>query len=269
MGDVEQRHRAVVGVQGLNMPMTAVAIAEIATLVTAAWLTDRNAAVGAVSVLGTMLLALVTISSVTPVPSHRAFVLVLMLPLLSYLLRLGLPAQAFPQPSRGLFVAVLLLCSAVLVLRRSGMSRRDVGIAWPCRRHLGVESLAVFAGVATATALFVVQRPRGFDADGLAGTSAIVLALGATAFIEEFLFRGVLLTATLRVVTFGRGLVYTSVLYGMLSLGHQSLPTFVLTSLAAGCFGLVARRTGSIIGVAVAHAAILLTLYVALPRFFQ
>jgi membrane protease YdiL (CAAX protease family) len=94
-----------------------------------------------------------------------------------------------------------------------------------------------------------------------------LIFLMCTGFVEEFIFRGVLQRTA--VEAFGwRGIIYVSLLFAALHMGFLSLIDVVFVFCVALFFGWVVKKTGSLLGVALAHGITNIILYLVAPFFF-
>lgn len=93
---------------------------------------------------------------------------------------------------------------------------------------------------------------------------AVMLVVFA-AFLEEILFRRLLLTVTTR--QFGKwvGIALSSYVYSMMFLGTGSVPYIVLMAVLGTWWGWLAYRMDSIWATGLAHSIFLILLYVVLP----
>jgi membrane protease YdiL (CAAX protease family) len=91
-----------------------------------------------------------------------------------------------------------------------------------------------------------------------------LILLVFTGFLEELIFRGLMQRASLP--TIGRlGLVYVSLLFGVLHIGYRSLADLVFVFLVGLFFSLIVERTRSIFGVTLAHGLTNITLFLIFP----
>ncbi len=85
-----------------------------------------------------------------------------------------------------------------------------------------------------------------------------------TGLLEEIIFRGMLQYNAERVL--GRNaLLYTSLVFTILHLGYKSMPDLAFVFIVALFFAWVVRRSGSILGVTLAHGLINITLFLIYP----
>jgi len=87
-----------------------------------------------------------------------------------------------------------------------------------------------------------------------------------TGLSEEILFRGVLQTAAVRSLGAFWGIAYVSLMFGALHIGWSSALDVGFVTLVGAFFGFVVHRTGSILGVTLAHGLANIMLFIVLPN---
>ncbi|MFC2034405.1 lysostaphin resistance A-like protein [Chloroflexota bacterium] len=94
-----------------------------------------------------------------------------------------------------------------------------------------------------------------------------LIFLVVVGFVEELIFRGVLQYAAIDL--FGRwGIVYVSLLFAILHMGFLSWIDLIYVFIVALFFGWVVEKTGSLLGVVLAHGITNIMLYLVAPSFF-
>ena len=210
-----------------------------------------------------LLLALIIHRALARREAEQNLALALLLAPLTRVLSLSLPLDRFPQIAWYAVVAVPLLISTWMVIRRLRLARQELGLQ-PGGLLL---QLMVGAGglVLGASAYAVLQPalPTGDLSLRALWLPAIALLL-CTGFTEEIIFRGVLQAAALPAL--GRwAVVYVALLFAALQIGYLS-PWYLLLAASAGLvFGYVVRWSGSILGVALAHGLANVTLLLVMP----
>ena len=87
-----------------------------------------------------------------------------------------------------------------------------------------------------------------------------------TGLSEELLFRGLLQTAAVKSLGAWWGILYISLLFGVMHIGWQSALDVVFVTVVGLFFGWVVHRTGSIFGVTIAHGLTNIMLFIVLPH---
>ena len=193
-------------------------------------------------------------------PALAALTLVPLLRLLS----LTTPVPEW-QPIWWLVLASVPLATAAIIAARAlGLSRAALGLGrahWPTQ--LGVALTGVPAGIGWW--LWADPAPLGVGADtGELFVLVIVIALGI-GVLEEFVFRGVIQAALSRAYSDG-GVALTAALFGVMYLGTLSVATVVSISVIGLAYGIIARVTHSIVGVAISHSLVVVGGLVVWPR---
>jgi membrane protease YdiL (CAAX protease family) len=83
--------------------------------------------------------------------------------------------------------------------------------------------------------------------------------------LEELLFRGILQRVVERVLGYRWSILYVSVLFGVLHIGHRSALDVVLVSAIGVGFAIARQRTQSLLGPVLAHGIANTMLFVVVP----
>ncbi len=116
---------------------------------------------------------------------------------------------------------------------------------------------------------YLILRPAPLVED-LSWQTALLpsfILLVTTGLVEEFIFRGVLQKTAVDLL--GRwGIVYVSVIFAVMHIGFLSVLDIVFVMGAGLYFGYVVHKTGSILGVTLAHGATNIMLFIVCPLLF-
>jgi membrane protease YdiL (CAAX protease family) len=198
-----------------------------------------------------LLMILLAHAAVTRSQAHRAMLLALTLAPLVRIVSLAMPLGKFPQFSWYLIVSLPLFTAAAVIARLANLGRRDLGLVVDLAP---AQWLIMSAGIPLGAIEYVILRPQPLIA-GLAVPSfwlpALILVV-STGFLEELIFRGLLQHVALRAFG-GAGIVYVSALFAALHIGHRSALDVGFVLLVALLFADARRRTGSLLGVTIAH----------------
>jgi membrane protease YdiL (CAAX protease family) len=181
---------------------------------------------------------------------------------------LSLSLSLIPIPTIGRFPIIYtpLLVATMVVVRTLGYKWSEVG--------LNFKSLPAQLGVASSGLLFgwveyLILEPEAMITQ-LTWSEVVPLAvilLAFTGFTEEFAFRGVMQRSATDV--FGwRGIVYVSVLFAILHIGFHSVLDVLFVFGVAMFFGWAVKKTGSLLGVTLAHGLTNIMLFLIFPFFF-
>ncbi|MCL5027327.1 MAG: CPBP family intramembrane metalloprotease [Chloroflexi bacterium] len=181
------------------------------------------------------------------------------------ILSLSLPLSELPVIYWYALIGVPLLAAVMIIARVLGYSRRDLGLTMEIG-HLLLYLAMMPLGMAVGVAELLLLRPQPLvNSLTLADLWLPALILTAsTGFGEELVFRGLLQRAALRLLG-SWGLVYVAALFAGLSIGYSSVPNLVLVFTMGLLFAVIARRTGSILGPSLAHAAANVSLFLVAP----
>ncbi len=139
-------------------------------------------------------------------------------------------------------------------------------------RNALIQVGVAMSGLALGAIEFYILTPRGAWIPVLLPSilipASIVMVL-ASGFAEEFIFRGILLTRTVKVLGGAAGLVFVSLLFAAMHIGfvRDALTSFdILFVFVVGMyFGYVVMKTESLLGVVLAHGFANVALYLVLP----
>jgi membrane protease YdiL (CAAX protease family) len=180
--------------------------------------------------------------------------LALALVALAAILALALPVDSVSPVLWPAIVAVPLLLGIRRAARRLGLARRELGLVGaPWRIQVAIAAAGVPLGLVVAVALEPDPLPAP---GGWAAVAAAAIAVGVFAgALEELLMRGLLQPLAVRALGDG-GVAWTAALTAALYLGSRSAAVVVAAGALGLGFGILRRRTGSIAGIAAAHAII-------------
>lgn len=210
-----------------------------------------------------LLALLVTHAAVEDDPDIRRLLLPLTLAPLTRILSLAMPLTLLPQIWWYPVIYLPLAVGTLVVMRQTGLTWRDVG--FNVRNPLW-QVLIVPIGAVLGLAEYLILRPAPLQDQLTAGSVAFasLVFIATTGLVEEWVFRGVL--QKVMKDRFGwRGLVYSSLLFTVLHLGFLSVLDIVFVFAAAMLFAWLVNRTGSFLGVALAHGLINVVLYMIGP----
>jgi membrane protease YdiL (CAAX protease family) len=183
---------------------------------------------------------------------------------------LGIPLWAFPRPLWYVLSSAPLFLAGVLIARQIGARPSVLGIRLPARSVLGLELAVASSGLGLGALEWLILRPDPIvDGSSVAwiAAAALMLLIG-TGLLEEFLFRGLMQYGAGRLFGDGAGVIVTAAVFGVLHIGHLSLVDVLFVGAVGLYFGLVVRRTGSILGVTIAHGLTNFMLFVVFPLAF-
>ena len=214
-----------------------------------------------------LLIGLLALSAVVPSEAGRKLALALTLAPLIRLLSLALPLTRLPQMAWYALVALPLFMATRLIAREGKLSRQSLGlVAGPVM----IELMLMLFGVGLGLVEYLILQPKALTA--APSVSFFVLSALSlfifTGFFEELIFRGLLQTLSAPVL--GRwALLYVSLLFGALHIGHLSLVDVVFVSLIGLLFAYFVRWGKSILGVTLAHGLTNTTLFLIAPTLEQ
>ncbi len=196
---------------------------------------------------------------------HELYLTLALAPMIR-LLSLSMPLGNFPQVYWYAIIAVPLFLAVVVVMRRLGYTRWEIGLnfnKWP------LQILVALTGIPLGIAEYFILKPNplvsNFAWQELL-LPGFILIVG-TGFIEELCFRGVIQHSAEAAI--GRwGWVYVAVLFAIMHIGYLSITDFAFVFVVGLFFGIMVDKTRSILGVIFAHGIANIVLYLVVPFFF-
>ena len=170
------------------------------------------------------------------------------------------PVQAYALACLPLFVGIVVTSSAL------GLTRAQLGLTWG---RPPWQLVVALLGIPFGFLEYVVLQPDPI-ADvtrplAVAGASLVLLV--STGLLEELIFRGMMQTTAYEL--FGAvGLVFVNLVFAALHIGYQSPVDVVLVFAIGMAFSWVRLRTGTIVGVSLAHGLTNTLLFVLLPSLW-
>lgn len=213
-----------------------------------------------------ILVALITHSSLTTDSPKHKLLLALSLGPLTRIVSLSIPLTQIPSLYWYLIIYPILFLAAWITMRHINFTPRMIGLTV---RRPYLQLLVALSGFAFGIIEYLILRPEPLISELTWGGvlfSFFIMVVG-TGFVEEFIFRGVAQRAALEVL--GRwGIIYIALIFAVLHLIHQSPVDIVFVFAVALFFGWVVNKTGSLIGVIMAHGITNVLLYVIIPFLY-
>ncbi|MBI3931103.1 MAG: CPBP family intramembrane metalloprotease [Chloroflexi bacterium] len=213
-----------------------------------------------------ILMALILRSALAGRQPQQQLLLSLALVPLVRIISLSMPLANIPQAWWYPVIYTPLLVAGVVVIRILNFSAGDVGVAF---RLLPLQLIVALSGLIFGVAEYLILKPETMIAEltwqGIWLPAVILLV--TTGFVEEFIFRGVLQRTALEAFG-GRGIVYVSLLFAVLHMGFLSWIDVAFVFVVALFFGWIVKKTGSLLGVTLAHGITNIILFLVAPFFF-
>jgi membrane protease YdiL (CAAX protease family) len=156
-----------------------------------------------------------------------------------------------------------LFIAAIVVIRILGYNRRDIGLKWgklPVQLSIGV----VGFGLGFIEYLILKPEPLTTELTFQAAFLPALILIVTTGFVEELIFRGVLQRAAVK--SFNKlGIVYVSSVFAVLHIGFLSIVDVAFVFVVALSFGWLVNKTGSLLGVTLAHGTTNIMLFIIAP----
>jgi len=198
--------------------------------------------------------------------NQHLFLSLALVPLIRFL-SLSMPLANIPQVWWYPIIYIPLLVATVQVIRLLGYGISQVGLNF---KKISTQLTLALSGFGFGFAeYFILVEEAEVTGPVLQETwllSAFLLMI-TTGFVEELIFRGVLQRAATQLFGWW-GIVYVSYLFAIVHLIHNSLPDIVFVFLIALFFGWAVNKTGSLLGVTLAHGIANIILFLVAPIVF-
>jgi hypothetical protein len=222
-----------------------------------------------------LLICFLTAGTLTPHRTQAALFTALSIAPLIRIISLGMPLyHHFPQAYWYVLTAIPLFLATYLIAKELHIPARSMYLRLPRAKYLRIELAVAFSGIllglvewrliGTGSPVLAFPAQHGeplFVAAVLTG----VILMTCTGLLEEVIFRGMILRVASSVLGQRAGLLFMALLFAILHIGWRSAFDFVFVFFVAIYFGLVVRKTKSVVGVTFAHGAINTMLFVVLP----
>lgn len=194
---------------------------------------------------------------------HRVWLSLTIVPTLR-IISFSLPLGSFHLMYWFLITSVPVFIGAFLIMRQLGFSWRDVGING---RNWFWQIPLFLSGLLIGYVEYLILKPQPL-LDGLSWVhllAAGLILLISTGFLEELVFRRILQQVAIDQWGHTFGIVYVAAIFGVLHVGYNSFTDVVFVFGIGIFFGWAADKTGSIIGVTLAHGVANIVLFLVLP----
>lgn len=210
-----------------------------------------------------ILTALLVQASLVTQDSYQKLFLALTLAPIVRILSLSMPLEDMDLVYWYAIVGAPLMVGAFVVARTLGLSWRDMGLRLGSLR---VQALVGSTGVLFGVAEYFILRPEPLI-DEFSWSAfwipALILLVG-TGFNEEFVFRGVMQSASSEALG-KRALLYVTVVFAVLHFGYKSVIDVAFVFAVGLMFAYVVARTRSLLGVTLSHGITNIALYLVVP----
>lgn len=200
-------------------------------------------------------------------PRSKLYVALILGPLIR-ILSLSLPLAQFPMIYWYAAVSLPLLTAALVAARLNGYSLADVGLRLgDLRKNAFIHILACLSGIPLGIAEYFILRPAPlFEPFNLVGFIVPALIfLVCTGFTEEVIFRGIMQKAANDFLGPKHSIFLISFMFAVLHITHISFIDVIFVFAVAVYFTMLVKRTGSILGVTIAHGITNTGLYLIWP----
>jgi len=180
------------------------------------------------------------------------------------IMSLSLPLTSFPSMYWYLLTSLPLFAAALVAGRALDYSWRDMGLNL---RGLPLQLLIGLVGLGLGYLEYRILQPEplipAFDWASV-WLPALILLI-STGLLEEVIFRGLLQRSTGQALGLWWGILYVAALFAVLHFGYRSVLDVLFVFGVGALFGWIVERTGSLVGVTLAHGLTNIMLFLVMP----
>lgn len=213
---------------------------------------------------GLLLLAVFVLASLYHDGPQASFLYIMALGPLIRLTSLSLPLPRFDFIYWYALVGLPLILAAFAAMRANHLTAADVGLSL---RRPFMQLLIALCGIGLGAMEYLILRPDPL-VEQLTFEQVIVPALILlifTGFLEELIFRGLMQHTGFQNFGWLGGILYVSVVFAVLHIGYRSILDVLFVFGVAVFFAIMAKTTGSIVGVTIAHGLTNIGLFLIFP----
>ena len=217
-----------------------------------------------------ILIALILHSALTSQSAYHQLWLSLALVPLIRIISLSMPLAAVGIPQIWWYPIIYapLLAAAWQVMRLLGYGWGEIGFKV---KRISIQLAIALTGFSFGVAEFFILTDEARATGVILGETPLLsgfLLLVTTGFVEEVMFRGVLQRSAVQVFGGWWGMAYVSLLFAIVHWIHGSLIDIVFVFLAAMFLAWAVNKTGSLLGVTLAHGIANIFLFLVAPLLF-
>ncbi len=196
--------------------------------------------------------------------ADQPLLLMLTLVPLIRIISLSLPLATFPQIYWYLLTSIPIFVAAFLVLRQLRWSWRDLGLNG---RYLLWQIPLTLSGFVIGYLEYLILQPEPLikTFTWVHWLAAALILLISTGFLEELIFRQMMQKTAVNRLGELSGIVYVAAIFAVLHIGYSSFTDVLFVFTVGLFFGWAVYKTGSIVGVTLAHGLANITLFLVFP----
>ncbi|MFC1944097.1 lysostaphin resistance A-like protein [Chloroflexota bacterium] len=236
-------------------------------IVSAEWLVaDIDAVLGGILHVAILFFLISAASFSARRPDQRLYLSLSLVPIIR-IASLSAPLTYFQDMYWHVIISVPIFTAAFLVTRVLNLSPADIGLGIRgASSGLLIQILVALSGIGLGVVEYIILEPEplisALSLDRILIPALILIV--STGFMEEIVFRGIIQRSSLEV--FGNwGIVFCAAMFAALYISYLSWVQLGFVFLNGLFFGWITKKTGSILGVCVAHGLINVCLYLILP----
>lgn len=198
------------------------------------------------------------------------FLITLILAPLIRILSLSMPLTQFSRISWFMIISVPIFIAAFTCMALLELRPKDIGLSLPARRYAAVEATVILLAFPFGIAEYLILKPAPLPELELNFPNLLSVSLMffvCTGFLEELIFRGLMQYTAVRWMGTWTGILFVSVIFGVLHIGNLALPDCLLAFAIGFIWSVTRERTGSIFGISISHGMTNIILFVLGPAY--
>ncbi|RZN33947.1 MAG: CPBP family intramembrane metalloprotease [Methanophagales archaeon ANME-1-THS] len=202
--------------------------------------------------------------------SLSQFLITLILAPLIRILSLSMPLTQFSRISWFMIISVPIFIAAFTCMALLELRPKDIGLSLPARRYAPVEATVILLALPFGIAEYLILKPAPLPELEQSITSlfaASLMFLVCTGFLEELIFRGVMQCSAVRWMGTCIGILFVSMIFGVLHVGNLALLDCLLAFAIGLIWSVVREKTGSIYGISISHGITNIILFILGPAY--
>lgn len=236
----------------------------IVLLATAEIITVLNTVHGMITHASIFVLLLVISVYMHGSQSPSSFYLSLTLAPLIRILSLSMPLIYFPKYTWYTIVGIPVLIAAIVLVKYQDLSPFDIGLT--LRKPLVQIGIGLIGAPLGVIEYYILKPSLLYEESSIIIYINMALSLiFFTGFAEELIFRGIMQYNAIKSLGVWKGILLVTSVFAILHIGWLSILDILFVFLVGLLFSIIAHRTGSIIGISLAHGLTNVVLFVVMP----
>ncbi len=198
------------------------------------------------------------------------FLMALIIAPLIRILSLSMPIVHFSRIFWFILISIPIFIAVFTCMWLQRIHPKDVGLTMPALKDVPIELGVILIAIPFGIMEYQILKPSPLDVWPEIPFFIVValIMIVYTGFLEELAFRGLIQFTTLRVMSKWWGILFVSIIFGVLHLGNLTVLDCLLAFTVGFLFSVVREKTGSLYGITISHGVINFILFIVAPLYF-